>query len=163
MMNIFISGSISIGRLPKAAVEKIDNIIERNYTVLVGDAKGVDLHVQQYLLKKNYHNIVVYFAGNSIRNNVGNWQTRNIKPLANEKGRELYTLKDKAMARDADYGLMIWDGQSQGTLNNIMTMKAENKRFFVIVKELLVDDEHIDPVIDVFQKQRSGAGQLNLF
>jgi len=162
-MNIFISGSIGIGRLPKAATEKLDSIVDKNYIVLVGDAKGVDLHVQQYLLKKNYPHLVVYFAGDRIRNNVGNWPTRNIKPLANEKGRELYTLKDKAMAHDADYGLMIWDGQSQGTLNNILTMKSENKKFFVIVKELLVDDEHIDPVIDVCRKQRSSVGQLNLF
>jgi len=162
-MNIFISGSIGISQLPKAAVEKIDSIIEKNFTILVGDAKGVDLQTQKYLLKKNYHNIVVYFAGESIRNNVGNWETKNIKPTAGERGRELYTLKDKAMANDADYGLMIWDGQSQGTLNNITTMKAANKRFFVIVKELLVDDEHIGPVIDIYQKQRSQAGQLNLF
>jgi len=162
-MITFISGSIGISQLPKAAVAKIDSIIEKNYTVLIGDAKGVDLQTQKYLLKKNYHNIVVYFAGDKIRNNVGNWETKNIKPTAGERGRELYTLKDKAMARDADYGLMIWDGQSQGTLNNITTMKAANKRFFVIVKELLVDDEHIGPVIDLYQKQCSKAEQLNLF
>ena len=162
-MTIFISGSISIGRLPKAAVEKIDSIIEKNYTVLVGDAKGVDLHTQKYLLMKNYHHVIVYFAGDRIRNNIGNWQTKNIKPSAREKGRELYTLKDKAMAHDADYGLMIWDGQSQGTLNNIVTMKAENKKFFVIVKEMLVDNDHIDSIIDVYNTQRLKAAQLNLF
>lgn len=162
-MNIFISGSINISKLPKSAVQKIDSIIKKNYTILIGDAKGVDLNIQKYLMKKNYNNIIVYFAGERIRNNVGNWKTKNIKSFSNEKGRELYTLKDKAMAQDADYGLMIWDGESQGTLNNIITMKSESKKFFVILEEMLVDSEHIDTIIDIHYKQNIKTEQLALF
>jgi len=171
-MNIFISGSISINKLPKSAIQKIENIIRKNYTILIGDARGVDFHTQKYLLKNNYDNVLVYFAGEKIRNNVGNWKTKNIKAFSNEKGRDLYTLKDKAMAHDADYGLMIWDGESQGTLNNILTMKSENKKFFVVLEEMLVDSEHIDPIVDVYYKQNkkvdsmiysNNAGDLHTF
>jgi hypothetical protein len=51
-MNVFISGSISINKLPLLALNKINAIIARNYTVLIGDAKGVDLLVQEYLFLK---------------------------------------------------------------------------------------------------------------
>jgi len=142
-MNIFISGSISINKLPPLALEKINAIIAKNYTILIGDAKGVDLLVQEYLLKKKYNNVIVYFTGENIRNNVGNWESNKIiMGTDNKKGRELYTVKDKAMANDADYGLMIWDGKSKGTLGNINEMKKQNKHFYVILNGEIVDDNN---------------------
>jgi hypothetical protein len=36
------------------------------------------------------------------------------------------------MAHDADYGLMVWDGKSKGTQNNMQTMTALGKRFVVM-------------------------------
>jgi len=39
---VFISGSISIKKLPKEAQKSIDNIINKGFEILVGDAKGVD-------------------------------------------------------------------------------------------------------------------------
>ncbi|GHV86205.1 hypothetical protein AGMMS50230_18130 [Spirochaetia bacterium] len=152
-MKVFISGSISISKLSKPAVQKIDNIINKNFTILIGDAKGVDLQIQKYLLKKKYNNVIVYYAGTKIRNNAGSWNTNNIKNENNKKGRELYTLKDIAMAKDSDYGLMIWDGESKGTLNNIIIMKNENKRFFVILDGLVVDERNIDTIIKIQNTQ----------
>jgi hypothetical protein len=162
-MNVFISGSISIDSLPKLAIEKIDAIIRQNHAVLIGDANGADLRIQKHLLEKRYHNIRVYFAGGRVRNNVGNWVTKQIPPPSNEKGRALYTLKDKAMAHDADYGLMIWDGESQGTLNNILAMKTEKKKFSVIVKNMLVDGNNIDSFINATSNKKAQAKQLSLF
>lgn len=161
-MSVFISGSINISKLPKTAIEKIDNIVNKNLTVFVGDAKGVDLLVQKYLLKKQYENVIVYFTGSEIRNNIGNWKTKYIKADTTKKGRELYTLKDKAMAKDSEYGLMIWDGESKGTLNNILNMKLENKRFFVILEGMVVSDNHIDSIISI-NKQSCTQLQLDLF
>jgi len=141
-MNVFISGSISINRLPPLALEKINAIIEKNYRILIGDAKGVDSLVQEYLLKKKYSNVIVYFTGENIRNNAGGWESNKIITGAeNKKGRELYTVKDKAMANDADYGLMVWDGKSKGTLGNINEMKKQNKRYYVILNGEIIDDK----------------------
>ena len=163
-MNIFISGSISIGKLPSPAVKKIDSIISKNFTILIGDAKGVDLQVQKYLFSKNYNNVIVYFVGLKIRNNIGNWRTKEIFGDNNKRGRELYTLKDIAMAEDADYGLMIWDGLSQGTLSNIKEMKNRNKPFFVVLKEMITDEKNIDSLINMYNKQQETSKiQLPLF
>lgn len=160
-MKVFISGSIGIKKLPTSAIKKIDNIISKDITVLVGDAKGVDLSIQKYLMKKNYKDVFVYYAGNTIRNNVGQWKTKNILPLHNETGRELYTLKDELMAKDTDYGLMIWDGESKGTLNNILLMKKLNKQFFVILDNVIVNNKQIDSIINMKLTERES--QLDLF
>ena len=37
------------------------------------------------------------------------------------------------MAKAADYGLMLWDGESRGTLANIMTLVKEQKRVVVYI------------------------------
>lgn len=132
MIKVFISGSIGIKTLPLAAMEKINSIMSHNYEILIGDANGVDSTVQKLLASNSYPNVTVYYAGNKIRNNILPWQSKGIQPHNNEKGRELYTLKDIAMAYDADFGLMIWDGKSKGTLNNMLTMKQLNKKFFVV-------------------------------
>jgi hypothetical protein len=158
-MNVFISGSISISKLPGSAIKKIDNIISMNFTVLIGDAKGVDLQVQKYLSGKRYNNVIVYFVGTKIRNNISKWETKKINnDDDNKKGRELYTLKDIAMAKDADYGLMIWDGLSPGTLNNIKEMKNRNKRFYVVLDGMIIDEKNIDSLINIQNKL-----QLDLF
>jgi hypothetical protein len=163
-MNVFISGSISISKLPPSAVKKIDSIINNNFTILIGDAKGVDLQVQKYLYEKNYDNVIVYFVGLESRNNIGNWKTKKIADENNRKGRELFTLKDIAMAEDADYGLMIWDGKSPGTLNNIKEMKNRNKRFFVIYKETVIDEKNTDLLISRNEKKKiANKSQLALF
>jgi len=151
-MNIFISGSISVKFLPKIAMTKIDNIIKKNMNILIGDAKGVDLLVQKYLAKKQYNNVTVYFSGEKYRNNIGNWSTKNIKTNTFRKSRELYTLKDEAMSKDSDYGLMIWDGESKGTLNNIQNMKILNKKFFVILGNIIIQDKNIDSLISLKNK-----------
>jgi hypothetical protein len=148
-MKVFISGSISINRLSQPAEQMIDRVVDKHLTALIGDAKGADLCVQEYLHEKEYHNIIIYFIGKKIRNNVGNWQTKEIYDDSGVKrGRELYTLKDIAMAKDADYGLMIWDGKSPGTLNNIRLMKNQHKRFYVVLNGTVVDDTGIDRFIN---------------
>ena len=163
-MKVFISGSISIKKLPKSAIEKIENIIKKEFLVLVGDAKGADSLVQKYLHKKGYKNVLVYFAGNKLRNNFGNWKTNQISSNNNKKGREFYTLKDIEMANDADYGLMIWDGKSEGTLNNVSMMQQKSKRFFVIIDELMVDEKHLDLILKMKDEQKMNEKkQLELF
>ena len=158
-MKVFISGSISITKLPLSVLKKVDSIISKNFTILIGDAKGIDLTVQKYLLKKKYENVEVYYAGNNIRHNVGDWKIKEVLAKNNEKGRDLYTLKDIEMAKEADYGLMVWDGESKGTLNNILLMNKLNKKFFVALDGLIVNNTQIEEIIR-FKAQET---QLELF
>jgi hypothetical protein len=39
--------------------------------------------------------------------------------------------KDLHMAREADYGFMIWDGQSSGTLSNILELLEMGNKVLV--------------------------------
>jgi len=147
-MNVFISGSIKIQKLPLAAIQKIESIILKGYTILIGDAYGADYLVQKYLFDNKYYNVIIYFAGEKIRNNIGNWEKKAVENTMNKKGRDLYTIKDIEMAKDADCGLMIWDGKSKGTLNNIIEMKKANKRFYVVLNGNIIEDKNIDEILD---------------
>ncbi|OFW25583.1 MAG: hypothetical protein A3H97_03105 [Acidobacteria bacterium RIFCSPLOWO2_02_FULL_65_29] len=67
------------------------------------------------------------------RNNVGNWPTREVAAPRGAKGFDYYSLKDRAMAETADYGLMLWDGKSKGTVNNVVNLSREHKPVVVYV------------------------------
>lgn len=43
--------------------------------------------------------------------------------------------KDKEMAKDADYGLMLWDAASAGTLSNVIELIKEGKKCVVFVNK----------------------------
>jgi PDZ domain-containing secreted protein len=130
-MQIFISGSISIKALDTEVTCLLDSIMADGQTVLIGDAFGVDKLVQQYLFERNYQFVTVYFSGAKVRNNIGGWQTKQISNDNNLTGKSMYQLKDVAMAQDADCGLMIWDGKSQGTKFNIENMTKLGKEISV--------------------------------
>lgn len=139
-MKVFISGSISIKELPQIAKKKLDKIMSQGLTVIVGDANGVDALVQNYCADHNYKNVIIYHVNNFTRNNIGNWQTVEV-PSQSLTGRALYTLKDKKMALDADFGMMIWDGYSKGTKANILEMIKLGKHFYVIQNETISTDK----------------------
>lgn len=127
MTKIFIGGSRSAAFLKHHALERLDVIISKGYQVLVGDADGADKSIQEYLSKKAYSNVIVYCTGDNCRNNVYGWPIKNINPLKKLTGRKFYMVKDLAMAQDCDYGFMIWDDKSPGTINNVINLLFENK------------------------------------
>jgi len=131
MTKVFIGGSIKITRLNKDIKHRIDNIIQKEYVVFIGDANGADKAVQKYLFDKGYKNVRVFCMGNECRNNIGNWETRHIEETKSRKDYYYYSIKDIEMARETDYGFMIWDGKSKGTLNNIINLLKENKKVLV--------------------------------
>jgi len=131
MIKVFIGGSRKIARLNKNIKDRLDNIMNKNFMVLIGDANGIDKAVQKYLLEKNYRNVIIYFTGNFCRNNIGNWRTENIETKRNKKDFNFYALKDLAMVKATDYGFMIWDAKSKGTLNNIINLLKGNKNILV--------------------------------
>lgn len=131
MSQVFIGGSRKIGRLNQAVKERTDNIIANGYLILVGDANGTDKAMQKYLAGKNYQNVLIFCMGDICRNNVGQWKTRNVYSDRSKKDFSYYSIKDNLMAEEADYGFMLWDGKSKGTLNNILNLCDRNKKVLV--------------------------------
>jgi hypothetical protein len=143
-MKIFISGSMGINKLDDIVIKKLHSIINNKYIVLIGDAYGADVTVQKYFFDNQYSDLIVYYTGEKIRNNFGNWKTKQVTNSDNLKGRDFYTLKDIEMAKDADFGFMIWDGTSKGTKSNIKNMLERNKKFYVYVNKNLYDTRSFD-------------------
>jgi hypothetical protein len=106
----------------------MDNIIEKGLIVLVGDANGVDKAVQSYFSKKQYSNVQVFCMEGTCRNNIGNWPTHAVS-AANPSRRDFayYSTKDRVMTDEANYGLMLWDGESRGTLTSIVDLVGGGK------------------------------------
>jgi len=46
MIKVFIGGSQSITKLPATVAARINKIVESDFTVLIGDASGMDASVQ---------------------------------------------------------------------------------------------------------------------
>ena len=130
-MNVFIAGPRAISVLDKAVVERLNNIFANKHTVLVGDADGVDSSVQRFFSYLQYRNVVVFACEGKARNNIGSWEVRNIAVPPRLRGFKYYEVKDKAMSTDADYGFMIWNGESKGTLNNIINLVKQGKKTVV--------------------------------
>jgi hypothetical protein len=100
----------------------LENIVQKGHEILIGDADGVDKAVQTILFCRDYKNVVVYCSGESCRNNIGKWKEEHVFVPSKTKGRNFYMLKDDQMAIDADYGFLIWDGKSAGTINNLSNL-----------------------------------------
>lgn len=131
MTYVFIAGSRQLSRLNEKVKDRLKNMVNQNFHILVGDANGIDKALQKYLSEVNYSNVTVYCSGEHCRNNIGNWSENKIKAENNIKGRKFYTIKDLAMAEDANYGFMIWDGKSLGTIKNILELINRNKKAVV--------------------------------
>lgn len=127
MTKVFIAGSRQLSRLNAAVKQRIDTMVEKGFTILVGDANGADKAVQQYLAHRGYRNVLVHCMARNCRNNVGAWPAREIVAPPGARGFAYYSTKDQAMVDDAGYGLMLWDGESKGTLNSVINMIRQKK------------------------------------
>ena len=147
MTTIFLSGSRSISRLAKLVCERLDKIIANEFAVIVGDANGADKAIQRYLLAKRYRGVTVFHVGAHPRNNVGNWPTIPVDVAPELRGWEYYANKDKLMAKSADYGMVLWDGESAGSIHNVFEMVSRHKKvvvFFSPAKEFVNASETYD-------------------
>src|SRR5216110_965322 len=115
MHSVFVAGSRALSKLNAQVKERLDNILRKEFTVLVGDANGADKAVQRYLAERGYGQVFVYCM-EICRNNVGNWPIRSHSA-------------DPAVKRDRHYyGFMLWDGISKGTLTNVINLLDYNKK-----------------------------------
>ena len=136
MTAVFVGGSRRITRLPVEAKTRIDRVVDRGLAIVVGDANGADKAVQKHLAEATYDKVTVYCSGRTSRNNVGQWETRNVSAEERERNFQFYAAKDREMARHAEFGLMIWDGKSPGTVLNILRLvQASRKAVLVSVAD----------------------------
>ena len=127
MEAVFLGGSRRIARLNESIRSKLDELIDRKLWMLVGDANGADRALQQHLAGRGYERVVVYAVTGMLRNNVGHWTVQSVDAPRGARGFDLYSVKDVRMAKDASYGLMLWDGKSRGTLENVRNLLARGK------------------------------------
>ncbi|WP_454883050.1 hypothetical protein [Sphingomonas oryzagri] len=128
---VFVSGSLSIGRLPFPVTSRLCTILDRRIPVLIGDARGADAAVQRFLADQASTDVTVYSADPMPRTNLGNWPIRVIPSEARKGTAAYHAGKDRAMAADAGSGFVIWDGRSRGSLANIHRLCA--RYCFIVV------------------------------
>lgn len=129
-MTVFVGGSRRISRLNDTIRTRADNIVRQGLKVLVGDANGTDKAMQHHFAAKDYKNVVVYCMGGHCRNNLGNWPTKHISAERSTRDFSYYATKDQEMAKEASCGFMIWDGKSKGTLNNVLNLLRQQKKWY---------------------------------
>jgi len=126
--SVFVAGSRALSRLNPEIRKRLDNIVDQNFSVLVGDANGADKAVQKYLAERRFPHVIVYCM-ESCRNNLGEWPVRSHTAERDVKrDRYYYGIKDAAMAKDATCGFMLWDGISKGTLSNAINLLDSDKK-----------------------------------
>jgi len=149
MTSVFIGGSRAVSRLSSIIRDKLDDLINRQCMIFVGDANGADKAVQQHFASRGYEHVTVYCMEHC-RNNLGNWPAKHVATPPDRTGFAYYAAKDLAMAHDAQCGMMLWDGKSKGTLNNIqqiinagkqvLAYLAPGKTFYKLSTEQDLDD-----------------------
>ncbi|MBH2809257.1 hypothetical protein I5L21_01525 [Serratia liquefaciens] len=147
MTTVFVAGSITIKKLDPLIVERLKKIVDQNFNVVVGDANGVDSSVQRVLLQMGCNSTTVFSSSPKPRNNLGSWPVKVVKTTHAPGTRAFFTAKDVQMAETADYGLMVWDTKSPGTLSNVIELLIRKKNSVVFInkeKEFVVIKEPID-------------------
>lgn len=130
MTTVFISGSRAVSRLNGTIRAKLNDLIDRQCMIFVGDANGADKAVQQHFASRGYRHVLVYCM-DRCRNNLGKWPAKHVAASSGKVDFAYYASKDLAMARDAKCGIMLWDGKSKGTLNNIQQVVNAGKQALV--------------------------------
>ncbi len=133
-MKLFISGSKSISILSDEVKSLLDTFIATDAEILVGDCYGVDAAVQKYLESKGYCNVTIYCSGETSRNNFApSAKVRSCAEAAKGlTGSTFQYVKDIQMTQDCDQALMVWDGKSKGTGENIRRIKEMGKPYRII-------------------------------
>ncbi len=136
MKTVFISGSMRIKNLHPKIKDRIEGITTNEFRVIVGDASGVDSSIQEHLKEKGYSNVTVFCSGNEVRNNIGRWPVEMIQVQGGQKNmRRFYTAKDLEMARYCNFGMMVWDSKSTGTLSNVYELLKRGKPSLVFINK----------------------------
>ncbi len=178
-MKVFISGSRTIHKLDENIQNELNIYIEKGYSILVGDADGIDSLIQDYFKNKNYFNITVYYAyakpryiainSNEIDADSGEKMAFKLKKI--DTGTQIpalkQTKKDEAMTQDSELSLIIWDGESKGSKNNIDRAIKLNKNYKIYLNNKnIFDSKYVlgsTPVSNKKSKKDTNIEEPNLF
>jgi hypothetical protein len=69
---VFIFGSKHFNKLSNKTIQEIEHHIINNHTILLHDDSDISLLIQEELVSRNYHNVVIYYAFTSPRNKLSN-------------------------------------------------------------------------------------------
>ena len=135
-MKLFISGSKSISVLSDELMSLLDSYIATGVEFLIGDCYGVDAAVQMYLDSKGYRNVTIYCSGETPRNNfvTGAKVCSCAEAAKGLTSSAFHYVKDIQMTQDCDQALMVWDGKSKGTGENIRRIKELKKPYRIITE-----------------------------
>ena len=157
---VFISGSITIKKLPSCVEGSIQRIKDQNLELLVGDADGIDTMVQNYCKRINYLNVTVYSIYSSPRYKVPGFNKKYIVVKSDsKKERERQNEKDAAMTMDSEYNLVIWDGKSKGSYQNILRAIENSKKIKVYLQsenKFLASDKITSNEIEFIYRKNNG-------
>ncbi|MDD6926224.1 hypothetical protein [Campylobacter sp.] len=162
--SVFIAGSISIKTLPDQIINSIDKMMEHNMFILIGDAKGIDEETAKYLYKRNYKNVKIYSVEEIGRSEISKkFPLQQVRIPAEKmekiqkKVREQQYFKDEKMSEDCEFALMVWDGKSKGTYQNIKNLfkaKKDKKTKIFYQNDFLKDTSENN--IDYIFSQNAG-------
>jgi hypothetical protein len=161
MSKVFISGSISIKKLPIEVVDSIRKIIENKIHILVGDADGIDTLIQDFCLSENYTNLTVYSISAMPRYKASEkFNFKHIFPDENiKKERVRQQEKDKAMTLESEFSFVIWDGKSKGSYANLIRALENNKKIKVYnnISKTFLEQSKINKIeIEYIYRENNG-------
>lgn len=134
---LFVSGSSKtqdvtskyFRNLPDEVKKVLKSYMNKNVSILIGDAPGIDRQVQDFLKEEGYKKVTVYSPGNQTRYRADErWKNKTYDSKYEPGSPEWLAKKDKAMSRSATEGLAITlDQGSKATKNNIARLDAKGK------------------------------------
>lgn len=133
------SSAFNASELPAEVRKGIDEAIEQDMQIIVGEASGASRLFQDYLKAKNYRNVVVGHALR-MRYNAGNWPTF-------QYGKNLKE-RERNMIQDCHSAMIIWMNQSGVIAENLELLKRLGKPTYLY--ECSTEDGRVN------------AGQLDL-
>ena len=153
MTTVFVAGSITIKNLDTLIVDRLKKIVNSQFQIVVGDANGVDSSVQRVLVDLGCRQATVFSSSEKPRNNLGSWPVHVVDTNHASGSRAFFTAKDLNMAEEADYGLMVWDAKSTGTLSNVIELLKRKKYSVVFVNKakkffIIKTPEDLDALLD---------------
>jgi hypothetical protein len=130
-MRVVLGGSRHLEFMPPEVSQKLNDLISTGSEFLVGDAPGSDRAFQKYLLLNRYSAVKIFSSAEDIRNNLGNWPSEKIESGLKSKSSAVHAFKDRHMTKIADLGIMVWDGESAGTLSNVLDLLDAGKECYI--------------------------------